>query len=58
MRDACTDDAVLHALRWAPDKEFKALRQAIFNNADLQLAEEIKLRPDLEKARQQQKKWN
>ena len=59
IRDACTNDAVLHALRTVPDKEFKAMRQAIFDKADLRLEEEISLlRPTVETAHQRQERYN
>ena len=56
MREACTDDAVLHALRTVPDKEFKALRQAIFDKADLRwAAARLKREQEwIEKARREQ----
>ena len=54
IKKACTNDAVLHALKTLPDKKFKALRQAISDEADLQ-AGTIRLEID---ARQWMRKEN
>ena len=35
LRDACKDDAVRHALNTVPEKEYRTMCQAIFDNADL-----------------------
>ena len=45
MRDAFLNNAVRHALETVRGIELEAMRQAIFDNADLQLAEKIELRP-------------